>query len=156
MGVDEHPLAAHRRTSRRGLRRTMGPPGQSRGRRPWRSRPDRVPTRGVGRAAGARRRMWHRTRRHRAVATGICGGRDGRRRADARGSPGQGSEMCWLSGDLSELDAVTTELFDVVALAGNVMIFLEPGTERRVVAQVAARLAPGAAVVAGFSITPGR
>jgi SAM-dependent methyltransferase len=65
-------------------------------------------------------------------------------------------EMCWLSGDLSELDAVTTELFDVVALAGNVMIFLEPGTERRVVAQVAARLAPGAVVVAGFSITRGR
>jgi SAM-dependent methyltransferase len=62
----------------------------------------------------------------------------------------------WLSGDLSELDAVTTDVFDLVALAGNVMIFLEPGTEGRVVAQLARRLAPNAVLVAGFSIKPER
>jgi hypothetical protein len=35
------------------------------------------------------------------------------------------------------------------------MIFLEPGTEGLVVSQVAERLAPDAALVAGFSLKPG-
>jgi SAM-dependent methyltransferase len=63
-------------------------------------------------------------------------------------------EIPWFTGDLSELDAVTTETFDLVVLAGNVMIFLEPGTEGLVVAQVAERLAPDAVLVAGFSLKP--
>lgn len=63
-------------------------------------------------------------------------------------------EIRWLTADLGELEEVTGETFDVVVLAGNVMIFLEPGTEQRVVAQIAQRLAPGALLVAGFSIKP--
>jgi len=65
-------------------------------------------------------------------------------------------ELCWLSGDLGDLDTVTTDTFDAVILAGNVMIFLEPGTEGRVVAQVAERLVPGALLVAGFTVRADR
>ena len=61
-------------------------------------------------------------------------------------------EIRWLTADLSDLASTLTEAFDLVALPGNVMIFLEPGTERRVVAQVAERLAPGGLLVAGFSL----
>ena len=45
---------------------------------------------------------------------------------------------------------------DVVVMAGNVMIFLAPGTEAMVVANMAGHLAPGGALVAGFSLEPGR
>ena len=41
-------------------------------------------------------------------------------------------------------------------LAGNVMIFLEPGTEGQVLAGLAARLAPGGLLVAGFSVRADR
>ena len=44
----------------------------------------------------------------------------------------------------------------VVVAAGNVMIFLAPGSERGVVAQLAARLAPGGLLVAGFQLNTGR
>jgi len=45
--------------------------------------------------------------------------------------------------------------FDVVVLAGNVMIFVEPGTEAAVVANLARHLAPGGALVAGFQLDRG-
>jgi hypothetical protein len=46
--------------------------------------------------------------------------------------------------------------FDVVVLAGNVMIFLDPGSERRVVATLRAQLVDGGLLVAGFQIRPDR
>lgn len=46
--------------------------------------------------------------------------------------------------------------FDVVVAAGNVMIFLVPGTEGAVIANLARHLAPGGALVAGFQLLPGR
>ena len=46
--------------------------------------------------------------------------------------------------------------FDVVVAAGNVMIFLAPGSEAAVVRRLAAHLAPGGALVAGFQLLPGR
>jgi hypothetical protein len=42
--------------------------------------------------------------------------------------------------------------FDVVVMAGNVMIFVEPGTEAQVVARMAAHLVPGGRLVAGFQL----
>ncbi len=60
----------------------------------------------------------------------------------------------WVQADLAEVDLGRT--FDVVVMAGNVMIFLEPGTEAAVVAALAGHLAPGGALVAGFSLQPGR
>ncbi len=56
----------------------------------------------------------------------------------------------WVAGDLATLDLGRT--FDVVVLAGNVMIFLTPGTERDVVAALARHLGPGGALVAGFQL----
>lgn len=48
------------------------------------------------------------------------------------------------------------ERFDVVVLAGNVMIFLAPDTERTVLTNLAGHLTPGGRLVAGFRLEPGR
>lgn len=64
-------------------------------------------------------------------------------------------ELRWAHCDLADargLAAVAPGPFDLVLLAGNVMIFLEPGTECRVLANLAERLAPGGLLVAGFSL----
>ena len=63
-------------------------------------------------------------------------------------------EMTWLHADLASLDLGRT--FDAVLLAGNVMIFLTPGTERAVVASMARHLAAGGWLVAGFQLGPSR
>ena len=63
-------------------------------------------------------------------------------------------DLPWVLADLARLDLGRT--FDVVVLAGNVMIFLAPGTEAEVVAAAARHLPPGGALVAGFSLEPGR
>ncbi len=66
----------------------------------------------------------------------------------------------WIDGDLADVtigDAVAgPRLFDLVVLAGNVMIFVAPGTEERVVANLGRHLRPGGLVVAGFQLHPGR
>ncbi len=63
-------------------------------------------------------------------------------------------ELPWVQADLAGLDLGRS--FDVVVLAGNVMIFLRPGTEGDVVAAMARHLNPGGALVAGFQLQPGR
>lgn len=63
-------------------------------------------------------------------------------------------EVTWAEGDLADVDL--GRRFDVVVLAGNVMIYLEPGTERSVVANLARHLEPGGLLVAGFELQPGR
>lgn len=63
-------------------------------------------------------------------------------------------DLAWIHADLAEVDLGRT--FDVVVMAGNVMIFLAPGTESRVVANLARHVAPGGSLVAGFSLEPGR
>ena len=62
-------------------------------------------------------------------------------------------EVPWVEADLAafRLD----RLFDAVVMAGNVMIFLAPGQEAAVVANVSRHLAPGGVLVAGFSLRPG-
>jgi SAM-dependent methyltransferase len=67
-------------------------------------------------------------------------------------------ELRWHQADLAGPDLPTTlslapqQRFDVVVAAGNVMIFLEPGTEAAAVANLAAVLAPGGRLVAGFQL----
>ncbi|HEX2041955.1 MAG TPA: class I SAM-dependent methyltransferase [Acidimicrobiales bacterium] len=63
-------------------------------------------------------------------------------------------ELEWVLGDIAEVDL--GRRFDVVVMAGNVMIFLEPGSEGRVVANLARHLAAGGVLVAGFELQPGR
>jgi SAM-dependent methyltransferase len=67
---------------------------------------------------------------------------------------GKAPDLAWVLGDLAAVDLGRT--FDVVVLAGNVMIFLAPGTEAAVVAGLARHLSPGGALVAGFSLDSGR
>jgi len=65
-------------------------------------------------------------------------------------------DLSWVHADLADLGAHSTETFDLALLAGNVMIFLAPGSEERVMGELVDRLAPGGLLVAGFSIRPGR
>jgi SAM-dependent methyltransferase len=60
----------------------------------------------------------------------------------------------WEVGDLATVDLGTT--FDAIVMAGNVMIFLAPGSEGAVVANMARHLAPGGVLIAGFQLQPGR
>ncbi len=65
-------------------------------------------------------------------------------------------ELRWIEADLVDAGAQLDETFDLVALAGNVMIFVERGTEGQVVDQLAALLEPGGLLVAGFQLHTGR
>lgn len=74
-------------------------------------------------------------------------------------------ELVWIQGDLAStvisrdpgISSGTGErrLFDAAVAAGNVMIFLERGTEAAVVANIAAHLRPGGVLVAGFQLSDG-
>jgi SAM-dependent methyltransferase len=60
----------------------------------------------------------------------------------------------WRFADLATVELSRT--FDAAVLAGNVMIFLAPGTEATVVANIARHLRPGGSFIAGFQIIPGK
>ncbi len=53
-------------------------------------------------------------------------------------------------GDLATLDLEGLQ-FDAIVAAGNVMVYLEPGTERAVLARLKAHLDPAGALVTGFA-----
>lgn len=59
-------------------------------------------------------------------------------------------DLTWIEADLGDVSLART--FDVVALAGNVMIFLQPGSETEVVANLARHLAPDGVLIAGFQL----
>ena len=58
----------------------------------------------------------------------------------------------WLVQDLAELDLVDEEPFDGAVLAGNVMVFLAPGTEAEVLRRVAGHVRSDGFVVTGFHV----
>jgi SAM-dependent methyltransferase len=64
--------------------------------------------------------------------------------AVARRTPG----VRWVDQDLATLDLGAS--FDLVVAAGNVMIFLAPGTGPAVTARLAAHLRPGGLLVSGW------
>lgn len=65
-------------------------------------------------------------------------------------------DLRWVAADLADpVGMALDRTFDVAVMAGNVMIFVTPGTEGRVLANVAALLRPGGLLVAGFSLRPG-
>lgn len=68
--------------------------------------------------------------------------------------------LVWVEADLARFALYEApgrqRRFDAAVLAGNVMIFLEPDSERPVIANVARHLGPGGALVAGFQLLPGR
>ena len=64
-------------------------------------------------------------------------------------------DLEWVEGDLTDPVLDFGRSFDVVVLAGNVLIFVPPGTEGRVIANAARWLAPGGRLVTGYSLRPG-
>jgi 2-polyprenyl-3-methyl-5-hydroxy-6-metoxy-1,4-benzoquinol methylase len=66
---------------------------------------------------------------------------------------GLAPQLEWIEADLATLDLGRT--FDVVVMAGNVLLFTEPGTEPDVVASCARHMNHDGALVAGFLLTRG-
>ncbi len=63
-------------------------------------------------------------------------------------------DLDWRLADLADVELGRT--FDAVVMAGNVMIFLAPGSEGAVVANLARHLKAGGLLVAGFQLQPQR
>jgi SAM-dependent methyltransferase len=61
--------------------------------------------------------------------------------------------LTWVHADLTSV--ALDRAFDVIVMAGNVMIFVEPGSEAAVVRNLARHLAPGGHLVAGFQLRAG-
>lgn len=59
-------------------------------------------------------------------------------------------EVDWRLADVATVDLART--FDAIVMAGNVMIFIEAGTEGDVVANMARHLEPNGLLIAGFQI----
>lgn len=70
-------------------------------------------------------------------------------------------DLDWHLGDLSTVRLEdpnakgVLRLFEAIVLAGNVMIFLDTGTESVVVANLARHLQPGGVMIAGFQLQQG-
>ena len=64
-------------------------------------------------------------------------------------------DLAWVEGDLTDPGLELGRTFDVVVMAGNVLIFVAPGTEARVIANAARWLVPGGRLVAGYSLRTG-
>lgn len=66
-------------------------------------------------------------------------------------------ELTWIRGDLADDEAFLQAggPFDVAVLAGNVLIFVAPGTEATVIGNIASHVRPGGRVIAGFQLRRG-
>ena len=62
-------------------------------------------------------------------------------------------DIAWVQSDLAALDL--GRAFDLVVMAGNVILFVEPGTEEACVAGAAKHVGDGGHLVAGFSLSRG-
>lgn len=69
-------------------------------------------------------------------------------------------ELHWVRADLAALEASALPAgsagFDAVVMAGNVMIFLQPGTEGVVLTRLHDLLEPGGLMIAGFQLQADR
>jgi len=63
-------------------------------------------------------------------------------------------QLDWRLGDIATIELGRT--FACVVMAGNVMIFVTPGTEGAVLANMARHLAPNGLLIAGFQLIAGR
>jgi SAM-dependent methyltransferase len=63
------------------------------------------------------------------------------------------THLVWIEADLAAVDL--GRAFDVVAMPGNVMVFVHPGTEAAVVRRLAQHVAAGGVLVAGFQLGQG-
>jgi SAM-dependent methyltransferase len=63
--------------------------------------------------------------------------------------------LAWVEADLTDPSLDLGRTFDVVVMAGNVLIFVPSGTEGLAIATGARHLSPGGRLVAGYSLRPG-
>ena len=61
----------------------------------------------------------------------------------------------WVEADLTDPHLELGRTFDVVVMAGNVLIFVPPGTEGQAIANAAQWLVPGGHLVSGYSLRRG-
>jgi len=59
-------------------------------------------------------------------------------------------DLTWVEADIGAVSL--DRRFDVITAPGNVMIFLQPGSERATVANLVDHLAPGGRLIAGFQL----
>jgi SAM-dependent methyltransferase len=65
-------------------------------------------------------------------------------------------DLTWHQADLVNLGSVVaSRSVDLAVLAGNIFLFVDPGTEAAVLGAVATTVRPGGLVVAGFQVRPG-
>ncbi len=64
-------------------------------------------------------------------------------------------DLSWVEGDLTDPGLDFGRTFDVVVMAGNVLIFVPTGSEAQVLANASRWLAPSGRFVAGYSLRPG-
>jgi SAM-dependent methyltransferase len=64
--------------------------------------------------------------------------------------------ISWVEADLADPALTFDRRFDAVTMAGNVLIFVAPGTEEAAVSNVARWLLPGGRFIAGYSLLPDR
>jgi len=64
-------------------------------------------------------------------------------------------QLTWRQEDLADPALDLGHTFDLIVLAGNVLIFVSPGTEGQVIAGLARHLGPGGRLLAGYTLTPG-
>jgi SAM-dependent methyltransferase len=62
-------------------------------------------------------------------------------------------DIPWVTADLASVHLRRS--FDAIVMAGNVMIFLTPGTEADVVRNLASHLGRAGVLIAGFQLRPG-
>ena len=87
----------------------------------------------------------------RARPTGLPGRRHRRRAGHAQHGPAKAPTLEWVLGDLFRTE-LPEDHFDVAVAAGNVMIFVELGTEAAVVSNLSRSVVPGGLVVTGFQV----
>ena len=63
--------------------------------------------------------------------------------------------LTWVEADLTDPSLDLGRTFDVVVMAGNVLIFVPSGTEGQVIANAARHVSPGGRLVAGYSLRRG-
>ena len=64
-------------------------------------------------------------------------------------------ELTWLRADLADPHIDLGREFEAVLMAGNVMVFVTPGTEGAVIETAVRHLRPSGLLVSGFSLRPG-
>ncbi len=62
-------------------------------------------------------------------------------------------DLTWVQGDLADPGLDFGQTFDLVVMAGNVLIFVQPGSEGQVIDNASRWLRPGGHFVTGYSLT---